>query len=123
MRAELIRRMVKMENYEVLGVIHSSNTSGTIILKVKENKSFNANKVYALKLVGSLDNRLHRLIFKREVEALRKLNACDNIAKIRDHIINIEFNNKMNWGAILLDYIQGDNLDNINLDGYSQAIR
>lgn len=33
-----------MDNYEVLGVIHSSNTSGTIILKVKEKNLFNNEK-------------------------------------------------------------------------------
>lgn len=112
-----------MDNYEVLGVIHSSNTSGTIILKVKEKNSSNNDKIYALKLVGSLDNRLHRLIFKREVEALRKLNACENIVKIRDHMMNVEFNNRKNWGAILLDYVAGDNLENINLDSASQMKR
>lgn len=110
-------------NYEIIEVIHTSNKNETIVLKVKEKNRFESDKVYALKLVGSLDNRLQKLIFKREIEALRKLNACENIAKIRDHKLNVEFNNKKNWGEILLDYVYGDNLDNINLNGLPQIKR
>lgn len=83
-----------MDNYDVLGVIHSSKTNGTIVLKVKEKNRPNSDKVYALKLVGALDYTLQKLIFKREVDALRKLNACENIAKIKDHMLNVKFNNK-----------------------------
>lgn len=110
-------------NYEMIEVIHTSNKNETIVLKVKEKNRFESDKVYALKLVGSLDNRLQKLIFKREIEALRKLNACENIVKIRDHKLNVEFNNKKNWGEILLDYVYGDNLDNIDLNGLPQIKR
>lgn len=71
-----------MDNYEVLEVIHASRTSETIILKVKEKNKRICDKVYALKLIGSLNNRFQKLIFKREVDALKTLNSCDNYTKI-----------------------------------------
>lgn len=108
-----------MDNYEVLEVVHTSSSNESVILKVKEKSRPTCEKVYALKLVGSLDNRLQKLIFKREVEALRKLNACENVVRIRHNKLNVEFNGKPNWGAILLDYVYGENLETINLDNFS----
>lgn len=110
---------LSMDNYEVLEVIHTSKTNESVILKVKEKDKAACEKVYALKLVGSLDNRLHKLIFKREVDALRKLNACDNVVRIRHNRFNIEFNGKQNWGAILLDFVYGENLETIDLEEFS----
>ena len=49
-----------MDNYEVLEVIHASRTSETIILKVKEKNKKICDKVYALKLIGSLNNRFQK---------------------------------------------------------------
>ena len=80
-----------MDNYEVLEVIHSSKNSETIILKVKEKSKRICDKIYALKLIGSLNNRFQKLIFKREVDALKALNSCENIVKIRDYMLNAEF--------------------------------
>lgn len=108
-----------MDNYEVLEVIHTSNSNESVILKVKEKNKPSCEKVYALKLVGSLENRLQKLIFKREVDALRKLNACENVVRIRHNRLNVEFNGKQNWGAILLDFVYGENLENINLEDFS----
>lgn len=47
-----------MDNYEVLEVIHTSRNSETIILKVKEKNKKICDRIYALKLIGSLNNRL-----------------------------------------------------------------
>ena len=110
-----------MDNYEVLGVAHSSKTSETIILKVKEKNKKTCDKVYALKLIGSLNNRFQKLLFKREVEALRTLNSCNNIVKIRDYTLNTEFNGKNDWGLILLDYVDGYNLDEFNMGNFPQV--
>ena len=109
-----------MDNYEVLEVIHTSRTSETIILKVKEKNKKICDKVYALKLIGSLNNRFQKLIFKREVDALKTLNSCDNIVKIRDYMLNAEFNGKNDWGLILLDYVDGTNLEEVELNQFSQ---
>ena len=77
-------------------------------------------KFYALKLIGSLNNRFQKLIFKREVEALRTLNSCDSIVKIRDYLLNAEFRGKSDWGLILLDYVDGVNLEDLDLSSLSQ---
>ena len=108
-----------MDNYEVLEVVHTSSSNESVILKVKEKNKLTCEKVYALKLVGSLDNRLQKLIFKREVDALRKLNACENVVRIRHNRINVAFNGKKNWGAILLDFVYGENLEIKNLHNFS----
>lgn len=110
-----------MDNYEVLEVIHASRTSETIILKVKEKNKRVCDKVYALKLIGSLNNRFQKLIFKREVDALKTLNSCDSIVKIRDYMLNTEFNGKNDWGLILLDYVDGKNLEELDLSKLSQV--
>ncbi|WP_277407373.1 serine/threonine-protein kinase [Lacrimispora xylanisolvens] len=110
-----------MDNYDVLEVIHYSRTSETIILKVKEKNKMTCDNIYALKLIGSLNNRFQKLIFKREVDALKTLNACDSIVKIRDYMLNASFNNKTDWGLILLDYVEGENLEDLDLSGISQV--
>ena len=56
-----------MDNYEVLEVIHASKTSETIILKVKEKNKRICDKVYAIKLIDSLNNRFKKLIFKENL--------------------------------------------------------
>ena len=49
-----------MDNYDVLEVIHYSRTSETIILKVKEKNKMTCDNIYALKLIGSLNNRFQK---------------------------------------------------------------
>lgn len=109
-----------MDNYDVMEHVHSSSHGNTIVLKVKEKNKDVCDRLYALKLIGPLDNRLEKLMFKREVEALRILNSCKNIVKIRDHLVNVDFANKKNFGAILLDFVYGKNLDEIDLSEFSQ---
>lgn len=109
-----------MDNYEILEVIHKSKDNETVILKVKEKNKKICDKVYALKLIGSLNNRFQKLIFKREVEALKTLNSCDSIVKIRDYILNAEFEDKSDWGLILLDYVDGVNLQDLDLSNLPQ---
>lgn len=110
-----------MDNYEVLEVVHSSKTSETIVLKVKEKNKMTCDKIYALKLIGSLNNRFQKLIFKREVDALKTLNACRGIVKIHDYMLNVSLNNKNDWGLILLDYVEGHNLEELDLSEISQV--
>lgn len=109
-----------MDNYDVLEVIHTSNTNETIILKVKEKNKHKCERVFALKLIGSLNNRFQKLIFKREVEALKALNSCNSIVKIYDYRLNETFNNRDDWGLILLEYVDGENLQQLDWDKISQ---
>jgi serine/threonine protein kinase len=108
-----------MINYKPIEVIHSSASGKTVILKVKESNA-NNNKIYALKLVSGIDNNLQRLIFKREIEALQILNTCGGIVNILDSITGLEYKKKGNWGGILLEYVHGESLDNIDLSQHTQ---
>ncbi|WFR59892.1 AAA domain-containing protein [Anaerocolumna sp. AGMB13025] len=110
-----------IDNYEVIEIKHTSEHGNTVIAKVKEKFKEKCERVYALKLIGPLDNRLEKLMFKREIEALKILNSCKNIVKIRDHLINISFAKNRNWGAILLDYVYGDNLEELDMNDFSQV--
>jgi len=51
-----------MDNYEILETIHKSKTGETIVFKVKEKNKKTCDKVYALKLIGELNNRFQKLI-------------------------------------------------------------
>lgn len=110
-----------MDNYDIIEIMHTSSQGNTVIAKVKENNSDYCDKIYALKLIGPLDNRLEKLMFKREVEALKVLNSCKNIVKIRDYLINVDFANNKKWGAILLDFVYGKSLDEVDMTDFSQV--
>lgn len=113
-----------LENYENMGMIYNSRTSGTIILKVKEKDQSGRilPKTCALKLLNIENDRLQRLIFKREIKALKTLNACDHIVKIKDFKLDLEIDKKHTTrGAILLEHIHGENLDSLNFNAFSQV--
>lgn len=110
-----------MDNYDFIEIMHTSSQGNTVIAKVKEKSSDYSDRIYAVKLIGPLDNRLEKLMFKREVEALKTLNSCKNIVKIRDYLINVDFANNKNWGAILLDFVYGKNLDEVDMTEFSQV--
>ena len=59
-------------------------------------------------------------MFKREVDALKTLNSCNGIVKIRDYVLNAEFDGKNDCGLILLDYVDGTNLEEVELNQFSQ---
>ena len=64
-------------NYEVVELLHKSSSWGNIVFKVKPQ---NKEKLYVLKCFPKIENGLQKLIFKREIEALRTLNVCEGIA-------------------------------------------
>ena len=41
--------------------------------------------------------------------------------KIRDYRLNAEFRDKNDWGLILLDYVDGTNLEELDLSNFSQV--
>lgn len=107
-----------MINYEKVEDIHTSSSGKTIVLKTKERNAVN-DRFYALKLVAGIDDNLQKLIFKREIEALNILNTCEGIVKILNSETSVEYSGKI-YGAILLEYIHGENLDNVEFTKYSQ---
>lgn len=105
-------------NYEVVELLHKSSSWGNIVFKVKPQ---NKEKLYVLKCFPKIENGLQKLIFKREIEALRTLNVCEGIVKLRDSSTELyPFKENECYGGILMDYVPGETLDHINWNKYTQ---
>lgn len=100
-----------MINYEPVEYLHRSENGATVI-KVKDK---DRGKFYTLKLIGPLNDNLKNLIFKREINALKILNRYDDIVKIFDAETHMRFNDNNNLGGILLEYVEGQTLDQVDL--------
>lgn len=105
-------------NYEVVELLHQSSAWGSVVFKVKPQ---NKEKLYVLKCFPRIENGLQKLIFKREIEALRTLNVCEGIVKLRDSSIELyPFADNECYGGVLMDYVPGETLDHINWNRYTQ---
>lgn len=104
-----------MINYKPIEKLHESE-QGSLVLKVKNNDT---NEICALKFIGQLNDRLNRLIFKREVAALKKLNQFDDIVKIYDSDDKLILNDKSGYGAILLEHLDGRSFHTIDFSNYT----
>lgn len=92
-------------------IIHESADKVTVIKKIKNKEDY----VFVVKEINGMD-RLTRLFFEREVNALKVLNNNENIVKMYNYEIqNIESENK-HIGKIHLEYIDGKNLQEIELN-------
>lgn len=71
------------------------------------------------KTIFGIDQPLYQGIFSREVQALYKLNTCENIVKILGHknLVYVKKNtyDKEKVGCIFLEYISGETLTNTNI--------
>ena len=97
-------------NYETVEELHQSKLWNNHIFKVKVKGK---EKFYVLKLYGGVNESFQKLIFNREMEALKVLNACSNIVKIRDTTASMRYKGEGNYGAILMDFVEGRTLDNL----------
>lgn len=104
-------------NYTVIEELHKSEIWDNHILKVKVKGK---DKIYVLKLYGGINKSFQKLIFNREMEALKVLNSCSNIVKIRDTTASLKYKGKSNYGAILMDYVDGKTLDLYDWNSFTQ---
>jgi serine/threonine protein kinase len=73
-----------------------------------------SNEKYVIKQIPNLDSSLHRAIFDKEIKALRKLNASNNIVKLINHEYGTIKKAGTVEGRILLEYIEGETLQDAN---------
>lgn len=104
-----------MINYEPIERLHQSG-QGSVVLKVKNTDT---GEICVLKLIGQLNNKLNRLIFKREVAALRKLNQFDDIVKIYDSSDKLRYKSQSGYGAILLELLDGQPFNMVDFSAFS----
>ena len=104
-------------NYTVIEQMHKSPIWDNHILKVRVRGK---DKIYVLKLYGGINEPFQKLVFNREMEALKVLNSCSNIVKIRDTTASLKYNGKSNYGAILMDYLDGKTLDLYDWHSFTQ---
>lgn len=104
-----------MINYEPIEKLHQSG-QGSVVLKVKNSDT---GEICVLKLIGQLNDPLKRLIFKREVAALSKLNQFDDIVKIYDSADKLTYKKQAGYGAILLELIDGQPFHTVDFYDYS----
>lgn len=107
-------------NYDVLEEMHQSKIWNNHILKVRVKGK---DKLYVLKLYGGINKSFQKLIFNREMEALKVLNSCSNIVKIRHTTASLKYKGESNYGAILMDFVEGKTLDLYNWHGFTQLKR
>lgn len=104
-----------MIHYKPIEKLHSSE-QGSVVLKVKNTDT---EEICVLKLIGQLSDKLNRLIFRREVAALKKLNQFDDIVRIYDSSDKLQYNKKAGYGAILLELIDGQAVSTIDFSGFT----
>ena len=108
-----------MSRYDELKRVRRlSNRSDTnsIVDLVQDEQT---GSLYVRKVIYGVDQPLYQGIFSREVQALYRLNSCDNIVKIVSHsnmvATNATTKSKEKVGCIFLEYISGETLSNTNI--------
>ena len=104
-----------MINYKQIEKLHES-VQGSVVLKVKNTDT---GEICVLKLIGQLSDKLNKLIFTREVAALRKLNQFDDVVKIYDSSNRLRYKKQSGYGAILLELVDGHPLNTVDFSGFS----
>ena len=103
---------------ELKRVRRLSNRSETnsVVDLVKDNET---GILYVRKTIYGVDQPVYQGIFTRELQALQRLNYCENIVKIigyRNMIVTeADTRSKAKVGCIFLEYVSGDTLSNIDV--------
>ncbi len=75
-------------------------------------------KYYAMKVITGIDTSLYRVIFEREINALTLLRSCKNIVRMEHYDVS-ETENLGKCGIIFLEFVEGRNLSEIDVDDLS----
>lgn len=99
-----------MSDIETIRKLYDNVQSGTTIHLVRNKIS---GQEYVIKRILYLDNPVHRVIFDKEIGALKKLRQSDNIVKLLDHQYGRSTQSGQAIGLISLEYVDGDTLQNM----------
>ena len=95
------------ETYKEIEEIYTS-AGGNKVIKVEHKKT---NACFAIKMINNINGEYSGVFFNREIDALKKLNNVSDIVTIYEAFI-IE---DKNIGCIVLEFIDGINLQQIQL--------
>lgn len=98
-----------MPRYDELKLIRTIKKRGDTNSLVQIVQDSSTGDLYVRKTIYGIEQRLYQGIFSREVQALYKLNNCENIVKIISHR-NMATPDKEKVGCIFLEYISGETL-------------
>ncbi|MCR1950934.1 AAA domain-containing protein [Clostridium sp. DSM 100503] len=110
--------MIKEREFEVIRRLDSKKndikSSSVNLIKYRGN-----TEMIVVKSISRIDKKIYNDIYMRELNALYGLNKCDKIVKILEHKTYKNNENGERAGAIFLEYIEGKNLSEINLEELS----
>lgn len=99
------------QNYDLIRTLKPINNSFSEVVQIMDSST---KKPYVLKIIKGIDTPLSNVIFEREVGALTKLRACENIVRLESFdVINDE--NYGKCGRIFLEYLEGDTLQQMDV--------
>lgn len=104
--------MSRFDELKFLRRLSNKSDTNSIVDLVKDEQT---DCLYVRKAIYGIDQPLYQGIFLREVQALYRLNSCDNIVKIISHENMIDNRSKEKVGCIFLEYISGETLFNTNI--------
>ena len=106
-------------NYREVRIIKSSPFGCSEVLEIEDTKTL---KHYVLKIIKGISTPLYNVIFEREVGALNRLRMCNSIVRM-EHYDTIEYKRFGNCGAVFLEYIEGETLDEMDTNNISTSIK
>ncbi len=108
-----------MSRYDELKYVRKLSERGDTNSVVHIVKDEDTDKLYVRKTIFGIEEPLYQGIFSREVQALYKLNSCENIVQIISHrnmvYTDKDTGNKEKVGCIFLEYISGETLAKTNI--------
>ena len=108
--------MPKYNELKKVRRLSDRSETNSIVDLVKDNET---GILYVRKTIFGVDQPVYQGIFIRELQALKRLNSCENIVKIIGYknmiVTNVNTKSRDKVGCIFLEYVSGDTLLNIDV--------
>lgn len=116
--------MPRYDELKAVRVLSERGDTNSLVQLVCEEKT---DTLYARKIIFGIDQPLYQGIFLREVQALYKLNNCENIVRFLGHrnmvATDVATKAKEKVGCIFMEYISGTTLAKTNISKLSSKER